>query len=120
MFDIAPTELLLVAAVALVVIGPKELPRVMRTVGQWAGKARNVARQFRAGFDEMMRESELAEMERKWQEENARIMADYPPERVAAEAQAEGDVAPPPAPPPLAPPTPPVPDATAQPKPGDA
>jgi sec-independent protein translocase protein TatB len=80
MFDVAPTEFMLVALVALVVIGPKELPRVMRTVGQWVGKARGVARQFRSGFDEMMRESELAEMEQKWQEENARIMAEHPPE----------------------------------------
>ncbi len=80
MFDVAPTELLLVAIVALVVIGPKDLPRVLRTVGQWVGKARGVARQFRSGFDEMIRESELAEMEKKWAEENAKIMAEHPPE----------------------------------------
>ncbi len=46
MFDIAPTELLIVALVALVVIGPKDLPRVMRTVGQWVGRARGMARHF--------------------------------------------------------------------------
>ncbi len=80
MFDVAPTELLLVAIVALVVIGPKDLPRVLRTVGQWVGKARGVARQFRSGFDEMIREAELADMEKKWAEENARIMAEHPPE----------------------------------------
>lgn len=79
MFDVAPTEFLLVAIVALVVIGPKDLPRVLRAVGHWVGKARDVARQFRAGFDEMVRESELKEMERKWQEENERIMRDHPP-----------------------------------------
>jgi sec-independent protein translocase protein TatB len=78
MFDVAPTEFLLVAFVALVVIGPKELPRVLRTVGNWVGKARRVAQQFRSGFDEMVRESELAEMEKKWAEENARIMAANP------------------------------------------
>jgi sec-independent protein translocase protein TatB len=83
MFDIAPSELLLVAIVALLVIGPKDLPRVLRTVGNWVGKARGVARQFRAGFDEMVRESELAEMEKKWAEDNARIMAEHPPETVA-------------------------------------
>lgn len=55
MFDVAPTEFLLVAFVALVVIGPKELPRVLRTVGNWVGKARRVAQQFRSGFDEMVR-----------------------------------------------------------------
>lgn len=78
MFDVAPTEFLLVAFVALVVIGPKELPRVMRTVGNWVGKARRIAQQFRSGFDEMVRESELADMEKKWAEENARIMAMHP------------------------------------------
>lgn len=87
MFDVAPTELLLVAVVALVVIGPKDLPRVMRAVGHWVGRARGVARQFRAGFDEMVRESELREMERKWQEENERIMREHP--AVAPPAEAE-------------------------------
>jgi sec-independent protein translocase protein TatB len=83
MFDVAPTELLLVAAVALIVIGPKDLPKVMRVVGNWVGKARGVARQFRSGFDEMVRESELAELEKKWAEENAKIMAEHPPETVS-------------------------------------
>ena len=78
MFDIAPTELLIVALVALVVIGPKDLPRVMRTVGNWVGKARGMARHFRSGIDTMMRESELEEMEKKWREENERIMREHP------------------------------------------
>lgn len=78
MFDVAPTEFLLVAVIALLVIGPKELPKAMRVVGKWVGKARGVARQFRAGFDEMVRESELAEMEKKWREENERIMREFP------------------------------------------
>lgn len=78
MFDIAPTELMLVAVIALVVIGPKDLPRVMRVVGQWVNRARGVARQFRSGFDEMIRESELREMEQKWREENERIMREHP------------------------------------------
>ena len=63
MFDIAPTELLLVALIALVVIGPKDLPRAMRFVGNWIAKARGVARHFRSGIDEMIRQSELEEME---------------------------------------------------------
>lgn len=79
MFDIAPTELMLVAIVALLVIGPKDLPKAMRFVGHWVGKARGVARQFRSGFDAMVREAELAEMEKKWAEENARIMREHPP-----------------------------------------
>ena len=78
MLDIAPTELLLVAVVALVVIGPKDLPRAMRFVGQWVAKARGVARHFRSGIDEMMRQSELEEMEKKWAAENARIMREHP------------------------------------------
>jgi len=73
-FDVAPTELMLVAVIALVVIGPKDLPRVMRVVGQWIGRARGMARHFRSGIDTMMRESELAEMEAKWKAENDRIM----------------------------------------------
>ena len=78
MFDIAPTELLIVALVALVVIGPKDLPRVMRTVGQWVGRARGMARHFRSGIDTMMREAELEEMEKRWKEENERIMREHP------------------------------------------
>ena len=78
MFDIAPTELLIVAIVALVVIGPKDLPRVMRTVGHWVGRARGMARHFRSGIDTMMREAELEEMEKKWREENERIMREHP------------------------------------------
>ena len=78
MFDIAPTELLIVAMVALVVIGPKDLPRVLRVVGNWVGKARGMARHFRSGLDTMMREAELEEMEKKWREDNERIMRDHP------------------------------------------
>lgn len=78
MFDIGPSELLLCAVVALVVIGPKDLPRVMRVVGQWAGRARGMARHFRSGIDTMMREAELEEMQKKWAAENARIMAEHP------------------------------------------
>jgi sec-independent protein translocase protein TatB len=78
MFDIGYTEILVIAVVALIVIGPKDLPRVMRTVGQWVGRARGMARHFRSGVDTMMREAELEEMEKKWREENARIMAEHP------------------------------------------
>jgi sec-independent protein translocase protein TatB len=78
MFDVAPTELLLCAVVALVVIGPKDLPKAMRVLGYWVGRARGVARHFRSGIDAMIRESELAEMEKKWAEENERIMREHP------------------------------------------
>jgi sec-independent protein translocase protein TatB len=75
MLDVGYSELLLVAIVALLVVGPKELPTLLRTVGRWVAQARSVARQFRAGFDEMVREAEIAEMNRKWEAQNAQIMA---------------------------------------------
>ncbi|OAN57133.1 Sec-independent protein translocase protein TatB [Sphingomonas sp. TDK1] len=84
MFDIAPSEFLLVAIVALVFIGPKDLPRAMHFVGKWVGRARGVARQFRSGLDSMVREAELAELEKQWAAENERIMRQYPPQPLAA------------------------------------
>lgn len=78
MFDVAPTELLLVVVVALVVIGPKDLPKAMRFVGKWVGKARGMARHFRAGLDTMMREAELEELEKQWRAQNEAIMREFP------------------------------------------
>jgi len=62
MFDIAWSELLVIIIVALVVVGPKDLPRLMRTAGQWAGRARAMADQFRRSFDDIARQSELDEL----------------------------------------------------------
>ncbi|OWR01503.1 Sec-independent protein translocase protein TatB [Sphingopyxis witflariensis] len=78
MFDVAPTELMLVVVVALVVIGPKDLPKAMRFVGKWMGKARGMARHFRSGLDTMMREAELEELEKQWREQNDAIMREFP------------------------------------------
>ena len=78
MFDVNPQELLLLGAVAVAVIPPKDLPRAMRFAGQWIGKARGMARHFRSGIDEMIRQSELDEIEKKWREENERIMREHP------------------------------------------
>ncbi|MGS1016775.1 Sec-independent protein translocase protein TatB [Allosphingosinicella humi] len=78
MFDVGYSELLVIAVVALVVIGPKDLPKVMRTVGNWVGRARGMARHFRSGVDAMIREAELEEMEKKWKAENERIMREFP------------------------------------------
>jgi sec-independent protein translocase protein TatB len=78
MFGVDSSEFLLIAVVALVVIGPKDLPKAMRVVGYWVGKARGVSRSFRQGFDNMVREAELEEMEKRWAAENARIMAEHP------------------------------------------
>ena len=78
MFDVNSTELLLLGAVAIAVIPPKDLPRAMRFAGQWIGKARGMARHFRSGLDEMIRQAELEEIEKKWREENERIMREHP------------------------------------------
>jgi sec-independent protein translocase protein TatB len=78
MFGIDSSEFLLIALVALVVIGPKDLPKAMRVLGYWVGRARGVARQFRSGFDSMVREAELEEMEKRWAAENERIMREHP------------------------------------------
>ena len=64
MFDFAWSELALIAVVALVVIGPKDLPRVMRTVGQWTRRARAIAREFQGSLDQMLREAELDDVKR--------------------------------------------------------
>jgi len=78
MFDIGPTELLLIVVVAVVVIGPKDLPLALRTAGRWMAKIRKVSGHFRAGLDAMIREAEMEEMEKTWAEQNAKIMADHP------------------------------------------
>ena len=78
MFDIAPLELLLIVIVAVVVIGPKDLPLALRTAGRWIGKVRKVSGQFRSGLDAMIREAEMEEMEKKWREQNDKIMREHP------------------------------------------
>ena len=78
MFDIAPTELLLIAIIAIIVIGPKDLPLALRTAGRWIGKIRKVSGHFRAGLDAMVREAEMEEMEKKWREQNEKIMREHP------------------------------------------
>lgn len=65
MFDIGWSELLLCAVVALVVIGPKDLPQALRALGRLVGKARATANEFRGHFDDLMRESELDELRKQ-------------------------------------------------------
>lgn len=84
MFGIAPDEMLLVVIVAIIVIGPKDLPLALRTAGRWIGKIRRVSGHFRAGIETMIREAEMEEMERKWKEQNAAIMAAHPAPDAAA------------------------------------
>jgi sec-independent protein translocase protein TatB len=59
MFEIGWSEILMIAVVAIVVIGPKDLPRTMRFVGQWAGKMKRMGREFQNQFKEALREAEL-------------------------------------------------------------
>lgn len=80
MFGVDTSELAVVAILALIFIGPKDLPKVMRTVGYWVGRVRGMARHFTAGIETMVREAELEEMEKRWREENERIMSVHPPD----------------------------------------
>jgi sec-independent protein translocase protein TatB len=66
MFDIGWSELVVIAVVALIAIGPKELPGVLRTVGQWMGKARKMAAEFQGQFNEAMREAEMADLKKSF------------------------------------------------------
>jgi sec-independent protein translocase protein TatB len=65
MIDLSWSHILIVVIVALVVIGPKDLPRFMHMAGRWMGKARAMADQFRKSFDEMSRQAELEELRKE-------------------------------------------------------
>jgi sec-independent protein translocase protein TatB len=84
MFDIGAAELLVIIIVAVLVIGPKDMPMAMRTAGRWIGKVRKVSAHFRTGIDAMVREAELEDMEKKWKAQNEEIM-----KRSAASTEAE-------------------------------
>ncbi|MBW7968711.1 Sec-independent protein translocase protein TatB [Bradyrhizobium sp. BR 10289] len=68
MFDIGWSELVLIGVVALIAIGPKELPGVLRMVGQWMAKARKMAAEFQGQFQEAMREAEMADLKKSFDE----------------------------------------------------
>ena len=78
MFDIGATELLVIVIAAIIVIGPKDLPLALRTAGKWIGKMRRMSNHVRTGFDAMIREAEMQEVEREWRERNAQIMQSHP------------------------------------------
>lgn len=107
MFDLGAGELLVIVIVAVIVIGPKDIPMAMRTAGRWIGKIRRVSGHFRAGLDTMIREAEMEEMEKKWAAQNAKIMKEHPagapPEMEPTGAFPSPAPAPPPSPPPPAP-----------------
>lgn len=71
MFDIGWSELVVIGVVALIAIGPKELPGVLRMVGQWLGKARRMAAEFQGQFNEAMREAEMADIKKTFDDASA-------------------------------------------------
>ena len=80
MFGVDTSEFIVLLVVALLFIGPKELPKAMMTLGRWIGKLRGYARHFTSGVENVIREAELEEMEKTWRDENLRIMGDHPPD----------------------------------------
>ncbi len=68
MFDIGWSEMAVIAVIALLIIGPKDLPRVLRVAGQWAGKARRVAREFQGNIEQLVRESEVDQIKKEAEE----------------------------------------------------
>lgn len=95
MFDIGALELLVIVIVAVLVIGPKDMPGAMRTAGRWIGQVRKVSAHFRTGVDAMVREAELEDMEKKWKARNEEIMRQHPtpapPPAPTAESAASAD-----------------------------
>ena len=68
MFDISWSELLVIAVVAIVVIGPKDLPRVLRSLGRWTSQVKRMARDFQNQFNEALREAELDSVKKDLEE----------------------------------------------------
>jgi sec-independent protein translocase protein TatB len=90
MFDISWTEFLLIGVVALIVIGPKELPAVMRTMGQWTRKVRSMAADFQGQFQEAMREAEMADLKKQVDDMAHDIKSYDPLKDVRADVEAAG------------------------------
>lgn len=90
MFDIGWTELLLVAVLAIIFVGPKDLPKVMRTVGQYTARMRKMAREFQQNFEDLARETELEELRKEMAELRSQAMAPVSMGVDAAMAKASG------------------------------
>jgi len=78
--EIGATELMVIAAVALIVVGPKDLPVLMRKLGQFIARLRGMANEFRASFDDMARQSELDDLRREVEAMRNARFADIVPE----------------------------------------
>lgn len=87
--EVGATELLVIAAIALIVVGPKDLPVMMRKIGQFLGRMRSMANEFRASFDEMARQSELDELRREV--EAMRANRYFDPVALAADEAADAE-----------------------------
>jgi sec-independent protein translocase protein TatB len=111
MFDLGWSELLVIGIVALIVVGPKDLPRMLRTLGQYAARARSVAREFQRSMDEAARQADLDELRQvkkdldkdvaglreaqyKLQREMSQSLNEVPKKAAAKAAPAEGAAAP--------------------------
>jgi sec-independent protein translocase protein TatB len=90
MFDISWTEFLLIGVVALIVIGPKELPAVMRSLGQWTRKIRSLAADFQNQFHEAMREAEMADLKKQVDDMASDIKGYDPLKDVRSDVEAIG------------------------------
>src|SRR6185436_1319264 len=77
MFDISWGKLVIIGVVALIVIGPKELPAVLRTIGQWMGKVRRMASEFQGQFQEAMREAEMADLKKQFDETASAVTSTF-------------------------------------------
>ncbi len=143
MLDIGWTEVLVISVVVLFVVGPRDIPKVLRTVGQWTGRIRALAQEFRESVDDAMREAELDEVRKTVEAarsgfrneirstidpggelsrslEDVRVPPDEPTKATESAETEPGDAAPSPAPrPPSRPPTAPV-EVSAAPAPAPA
>jgi sec-independent protein translocase protein TatB len=90
MFDISWTEFLLIGVVALIVIGPKELPAVMRSLGQWTRKIRSLAADFQNQFHEAMREAEMADLKKQVDDMASDVKQYDPLKEVRADVESIG------------------------------
>jgi sec-independent protein translocase protein TatB len=102
MFDIGWGELVLIGIVALIAIGPKELPTVLRSLGQWMGKIKRMANEFQGQFQEALREAEMSDLKKEAEELTSSLsdatkwdpLADIDNDGESASAEAHGESAP--------------------------
>lgn len=97
MLDVGWQELLVIAVVAIIVVGPRELPQLMRTVGQWLGRARRMAREFQYNIEEIGREAELDGLRKdidRFRQPLDPFRIDGKPADTVAAAQLEQDIPP--------------------------